>query len=71
MDRVTQQVAANAEESAAAAQAMDHQALEIAGAVEDLAAIIDGKKRENGRQGILLPARASLRTLTGPRLGWT
>jgi len=68
IDRVTQQIAANAEESAAAAQAMDHQAVEIAGAVEDLAAIIDGKDRESSRQRALLPS--SLKTLTGPRLGW-
>ena len=43
MDKVTQQTAANAEESASAAEEMNAQATQMRGYIDDLAAVIGGK----------------------------
>jgi methyl-accepting chemotaxis protein len=43
MDRVTQQTAADAEESASAAEVMSSQAVHMRGFIDDLAAVIGGK----------------------------
>jgi methyl-accepting chemotaxis protein len=55
MDRVTQQTAANAEESASAAEEMSAQAIRMGDYIEDLAAVIDGGR---GAVGPALPATA-------------
>ncbi len=45
MDRVTQQTAADAEESASAAEEMNAQAVHMRGYIDDLAAVIGGSRR--------------------------
>jgi methyl-accepting chemotaxis protein len=52
MDKVTQQTAANAEESASASEEMNAQAVQMKGAVADLGALVDGSRNATagGRQ---------------------
>ncbi len=57
MDQMTQQVAAVADESAGAADALNHQVLAINAVVEELAAIVRGK-RKDGKSGTPLWSRA-------------
>jgi len=62
MDKVTQQVAANAEESAAASQEMSSQAEGIRSYIDDLVAVIKG----GGAAAVAGEGRAVLPAATSP-----
>ena len=59
MDKVTQQVAANAEESAASSEEMNAQAINLNDMVQELRAMVDGSGNGNGKKPRRIKARKS------------